>query len=100
MKELYMNKKVLIASLMLTAVTGAFAQNPTAKQRYAEESKRASVRYNDDKKLCADASTSSARMQCLRDAKAEYNAALAQAKQNMSKPVPVSAARAEPICQE
>ncbi|MFZ6759005.1 glycine zipper 2TM domain-containing protein [Undibacterium sp. Ji50W] len=95
-----MNKKVLIASLMLTAVTGAFAQNPTPKQRYAEESKRASVRYNDDKKLCADASTSSARMQCLRDARAEYNAALAQAKQNMSKPLPVPAAKAEPICPE
>ncbi|MBC3918701.1 glycine zipper 2TM domain-containing protein [Undibacterium sp. CY18W] len=96
-----MNKKVLIASLMLTVVTGAFAQNPAARQRYAEDSKRASVRYNDDKKLCADASTSSARMQCLRDARAEYNAALAQAKQNMNKPLPVpAAARVEPICPE
>ena len=94
-----MNKKLLIASLILTAVTGAFAQNPTAKQRYTEESKRATQRYNEDKKLCADAGSSSSRMQCLRDAKAEYNTALATAKQNMSQAAaaPVSQ-RNEPVC--
>lgn len=94
-----MNKKLFLVSLMLTAVTGAFAQNMTAKQQYAADSKRATQRYNDDKKLCADAGNSSARLQCLRDAKAEYNTSLAVAKQNMSKPVaaPVNA-RHEPVC--
>ncbi|HEX8962438.1 MAG TPA: glycine zipper 2TM domain-containing protein [Rhodocyclaceae bacterium] len=36
----------------------------------------AAARYAADKKLCAEESTSSARMQCLRDAKAEYEKAL------------------------
>ncbi|MFZ6712194.1 glycine zipper 2TM domain-containing protein [Undibacterium sp. TC9W] len=95
-----MNKKLFLASLMLTAVTGAFAQNMTAKQQYAADSKRATQRYNDDKRLCADAGSSSARMQCLRDAKTEYNTALAVAKQNMSsRPVSAPAnARNEPVC--
>ena len=94
-----MNKKLFLASLLLTAVTGAFAQNMTAKQQYAADSKRATQRYSDDKKLCADAGGSSARMQCLRDAKAEYNTSLAVAKQTMGKPVtaPVSD-RHEPMC--
>jgi len=96
-----MNKKLLVASLMLTAVTGAFAQNMTAKQQYAADSKRATQRYNEDKKLCADAGNSTARMQCLRDAKAEYNTSLAVAKQNMNKPVaaPVNA-RLEHVCSD
>ncbi|MBC3907531.1 MULTISPECIES: outer membrane lipoprotein [Undibacterium] len=94
-----MNKKLLVASLMLTAVTGAFAQNMTAKQQYAADTKRATQRYNDDKKLCAEAGGSAARMQCLRDAKADYNNSLAVAKQNMSRPVAAPAqARGEPAC--
>ncbi|MFZ6746550.1 glycine zipper 2TM domain-containing protein [Undibacterium sp. JH2W] len=94
-----MNKKILLASLMLSAVTGAFAQNMTAKQQYAADNKRATQRYNEDKKLCADAGSSAARMQCLRDAKTEYNNSLAVARQAMNKPVaaPVSA-RGEPAC--
>lgn len=35
----------------------------------------AEKRYADDRKLCADEPSSSARMQCLRDAKAEYDKA-------------------------
>jgi len=41
---------------------------------------KAATRYESDKKLCAEESTSSTRMQCLRDAKAEYEAALTKAK--------------------
>ncbi|MFZ6734401.1 glycine zipper 2TM domain-containing protein [Undibacterium sp. Ji42W] len=94
-----MNKKLFLASLLLTAATGAFAQNMTAKQQYAADSKRATQRYNDDKKLCADAGSSSARMQCLRDAKTEYNTALAVAKQNMREAVAAPAnVRNEPVC--
>lgn len=37
------------------------------------------ARYAADKKLCAEEATSSARMQCLRDARAEYDKALAAA---------------------
>ena len=38
--------------------------------------KEAANRYSEDQKLCADESSSSRRMQCLRDAKDEYNRAL------------------------
>ncbi|MCH8619118.1 glycine zipper 2TM domain-containing protein [Undibacterium sp. TS12] len=93
-----MSKKLLIASLILTTVSGAYAQNLTPKQRYAEDSKRAAQRYNEDKKLCADAASSSARMQCLRDAKAEYNTALAAAKQNMQQAAVPAAQKNETAC--
>lgn len=39
--------------------------------------KTATARYEADRKLCAEESSSGARMQCLRDAKAEYDKALA-----------------------
>lgn len=75
-------KKQLIGMMVLCALTGtAIAQdNNTAKTAYAEASRQAAARYADDKKLCADETSSSARMQCLRDAKTEYNKALAAAK--------------------
>lgn len=40
----------------------------------------AQARYDADKKLCNDETTSSARLQCRRDAKAEYDQAVAAAK--------------------
>lgn len=43
---------------------------------YAGDAAKAEARYEADKKLCAEESTSSARMQCLRDAKAEYDRAV------------------------
>jgi outer membrane lipoprotein SlyB len=63
----------------LLASSAALAQ-PSAKEQYAAESKRLATRYADDKKLCADESTSAARMQCNRDAKTEYDKAMAGAK--------------------
>ena len=59
--------------------------------------KAATAQYEDDKKLCAGESTSSARMQCLRDANAEYKKALAEAKKApaakaVSAPKPTDAA--------
>jgi hypothetical protein len=66
---------------LLAAVSGAYAQNSSSgKQQYAEASRQAAARYADDKKLCAEETSSSARMQCLRDAKAVYNGALDSAK--------------------
>ncbi len=75
-----MKKQFLMVSLLLACVGAAHAQDLTPKQQYAAESKRASARYSDDKKLCSEESSSGARMQCLRDAKAEYDRSLAGAK--------------------
>ena len=50
-------------------------------------------RYEADKKLCSDESTSSARMQCLRDAKEEYTKALAAAEKS-----PAAASASSPAC--
>lgn len=66
-------KKLLILALAMTAPALAHA-------RETAEHKAAAARYAEDRKLCADEATSSARMQCLRDAKAEYRKALAEPK--------------------
>jgi len=62
------------------------AVDATQKAHYAAAKKSAASRYADDKKLCADESTSSTRMQCLRDAKAEYDMALVKARDELSSP--------------
>jgi len=68
----------------------AWAATPTAaKTPLSAEAKAAQVRYDSDKKLCNDETTSSARLQCRRDAKAEYDQAIAVAR---SKPVTAPAA--------
>jgi outer membrane lipoprotein SlyB len=72
---------LVLASLISTA---SFAQtNLTPKEQYSIDSRRAATRYADDKSLCAEETSSRARMQCLRDAKKEYNHALASAKSSM-----------------
>ncbi|MES2106872.1 MAG: glycine zipper 2TM domain-containing protein [Pseudomonadota bacterium] len=75
-----MKKQIFVASLMLLSIGAAYAQDLTPKQQYAADSKRAATRYTDDKKLCAEESSSSVRMQCLRDARTEYDRSLADAK--------------------
>lgn len=75
-----MNMRTLTLSLMLAGATSAAFAQPSAKQIYAAETKRAATQYAEDKKLCAEETSSSARMQCQRDAKAEYNKAVAAAK--------------------
>jgi uncharacterized protein YcfJ len=55
----------------------------TPKAQYEADSKKALARYEDDKKLCNDEASSSARLQCRRDAKTEYDKALADAKVRM-----------------
>ena len=60
--------------------TSAFAQNLSPKAQYAYDTKQANTRYADDKKLCAEETSSKARMQCLRDAKTEYDQAIINAK--------------------
>ncbi len=69
----------LIAAGLLSST--AFAQSGLSpKAQYAYDTKQANTRYADDKKLCTEETTSSARMQCLRDAKSEYDNAIIKAK--------------------
>lgn len=77
-----MKIRAIALSLIIAGLSSsAMAQTQlSAKQQYSIDTKRAATRYAEDKKLCAEESTSSARMQCTRDAKSEYNNALASAK--------------------
>ena len=68
-----------LVSLIVSAPSGA----TTPKQQFQADSKAASARYGEDKKICASETNSSARMQCARDAKAEYDKAMAAAKAQM-----------------
>ena len=73
-----MIRRPLILAVAITALfsTSAFAQNLSPKAQYTYDTKQASTRYADDKKLCAEETSSKARMQCLRDAKSEYDQAI------------------------
>ncbi|MFA9216840.1 MAG: glycine zipper 2TM domain-containing protein [Sphingomonadaceae bacterium] len=78
-------RPTLLTSALTLALSGLLASGaalaqPTAKDQYAAESKRLATRYADDKKICAEESTSGARMQCNRDAKTEYDKGVANAK--------------------
>ncbi|OIR00454.1 hypothetical protein GALL_175190 [mine drainage metagenome] len=70
---------LLLASAQSSAIAGS-----TSTTAYKAAQKKAAAQYASDKKLCADESTASARMQCLRDAKAEYTRALTAAKEAKS----------------
>lgn len=90
----------LMAAVALAAapVSAAFAQAPaqttlTPKAQYAADSKKAQDRYAEDKKLCNDETTSNARLQCRRDAKSEYDKAMATAKAQMKAATPVAEAK-------
>lgn len=67
----------LAAAGLMSSVAQA---QPTAKEQYDTESKRIATRYADDKKICASEGDSATRMQCNRDAKSEYDKAMANAK--------------------
>ena len=95
---------LLLASLSSMAVAQAA---PTAKAQYGAASKQALARYHADKKLCEDETSSAARLQCRRDAKAEYSKALAaaraqqansQAQQPAAHASPSAAHAAAPAC--
>jgi outer membrane lipoprotein SlyB len=70
----------ILLTLMCATISSAYAQGNSPQQHYADSSKQISARYAEDKKLCAEETNSSARMQCLRDAKSEYDNSLATAK--------------------
>ena len=77
-----MNRKCLLLALLLAGSQCVAAAGGTKvpNEQYKAAQKEAATRYAEDKKLCAEETSSSARMQCLRDAKADYNKALADAK--------------------
>jgi outer membrane lipoprotein SlyB len=88
------------SSFALMIVTTAFLANSalaadtTSKAGYETAKKAASSRYAEDKKLCAEESSSTTRMQCLRDAKAEYETALTKAKSEQAS----TSAKADKAC--
>lgn len=75
----------LLAALLLIAAPFAGA----------DDRQTAAARYEADKKLCAEESTSSTRMQCLRDARAEYDKALSAAR-----PAATATRTAASICKD
>ncbi|MRV76370.1 glycine zipper 2TM domain-containing protein [Duganella sp. FT92W] len=79
-----MNIRTLTLSLMLAGLSAGALAQPTAKEVYAADTKKAAARYAEDKKLCSEEKDSGARMQCQRDAKAEYDKALAAAKSHLN----------------
>lgn len=62
------------------AVSALAQTNLSPKAQYAAESRQAQTRYAADKKNCNDEASSTARLQCRRDAKSEYDKAMAAAK--------------------
>ena len=83
-----MNKSLIswaIAALAFGSVGLAQAEGQpegalTPKAQYAANAQTAQTRYQSDLRICADEPDSAGRMQCKRDAKAEYEQALADAK--------------------
>ncbi|MBB5606856.1 MULTISPECIES: glycine zipper 2TM domain-containing protein [unclassified Janthinobacterium] len=74
-------RPLILAAAVATLFSGvATAQNLSPKAQYTYDTRQANTRYADDKKLCADETTSKARLQCLRDAKSEYDQAIINAK--------------------
>lgn len=95
------------AAFLALGTGSTIAATSAAKSHYDAAKKEAAVRYAEDRKLCADETTSSIRMQCLRDAKTEYSKSLSAAAvtyKNASKPASAvsatPAAKAAAVCAE
>lgn len=93
-------------SASLLALLGAFAQAQvpapaapaasTPAARYAAESKALSARYQSDLKICGSETDAASRMQCKRDAKAQYDQGLADAAARRNASVAASATAPAP----
>jgi outer membrane lipoprotein SlyB len=86
-----MHKPFRASQATLALIAGVFtaaaaqAQASAAPQiPYATDSQQATARYKEDQKLCNTEPTAASRMQCKRDAKAEYDNAMASAKARMN----------------
>lgn len=82
------------------AATALAQTNLTPKAQYSADSRQAQVRYDADKKLCNDETSSTARLQCRRDAKSAYDQVIAAAKAQRAAQTPVATAtpRAHVVC--
>ena len=78
-----MTKRTYFTAMLLTGLMGAAYAGPQ-QQQYALDTREAANRYAEDRAICADERNQGQRMKCLRTAKAENTAALAQAKSRMS----------------
>lgn len=72
-----MTPKLSNRSLLAILMTASVFCSPAGANT---EAKAAQARYDADKKLCSEETSSAARLQCRRDAKAEYDKAMAAAK--------------------
>ena len=75
----HLKHTLLVASALACFGSMSWADNTTAPKAPSAAS-AAQARYESDQKLCNDATSSNARLQCRRDAKAEYDKALSAAK--------------------
>lgn len=92
MTQPWHTRPTLIA-VALGVFAAGWAQAQTAAQtQYTTDSKQAMARYKEDQKLCDSESTSASRMQCKRDAKSEYDKAMATAKTRLGGTASVGAA--------
>lgn len=80
------------------AQTAASTAPLSPKAQYAADAKQAKARYGQDLELCASEPTSAGRLQCKRDAKAEYDKALAEAKARTGVTPAKSSAAAQAAC--
>jgi outer membrane lipoprotein SlyB len=67
-----MKRQFLMFFALMSACAACMASDDVAKAAYDAAKQKADVRYSEDQKICADESSSSRRMQCLRDAKEEH----------------------------
>jgi outer membrane lipoprotein SlyB len=92
-------KCALLGVCLAWGVTAVAQTTAPAKTQLTAQNKAALARYDSDKKLCNDEASSTARLQCRRDAKAEYDKALAEIKASAASaavaPAPVP--RAVPV---
>jgi outer membrane lipoprotein SlyB len=91
-----MSKHPIMAVAAIVFAVAAHAQSsPVSPQaQYAADQKAAAARYRSDKTLCNDEATSKARLECRREAKAQYDSALATAKAKLAESGQVPAAAA------
>jgi len=113
-----LRKLIPVIALASAAIAGnawaLTAAAAPASPQLATDTKAAQARYESDKKLCNDETSSGARLQCRRDAKAEYDQAVAAAKSKAAAPAAApatpsvtpapapapAAAASEPACPE
>lgn len=74
---LALSASALPSPAQMPAATASAAATPAA--RYTGESKALSTRYQSDLKICGSETDASSRMQCKRDAKAQYDQGLVDA---------------------